>query len=124
MALPSESSADLGGNIRPSADSVPRHVLEEILNRTAQLGGSEQGIHASDLDLLIEVARRFRGVEFQLDPIVIELVRVTLPRQLKNSVQSDEQFAAIVDRVARTLFENPDSEKRLRSLWELLSAVE
>ncbi len=127
MASQSESSAGSDGSIRPAArggDSTPRRVLEDVLKQTAALNAAEHGIHPADLELLIDVARRLRGMEFRLDPVVIELVRVTLARQLKNAGQTEEQFKVIVDRVAKTLFENPESEARLRSLWVQLSAVE
>ena len=127
MSSQSESSAGSDGNLRPalrSGDSTSRRVFEDVLKQTAALDSVEQGIHPADLELLIDVARRLRGMEFQFDPVVIELVRVTLARQLKNAGQSAEQFAVVADRVARTLFENPETEARLRSLWVRLSAVE
>ena len=127
MASQSESSAGSEGNPRPvtrSGDSAPRRVLEDVLKLTAALNATEQGIDPADLKTLVDVARRLRDFEFQLDPVVIELVRVSLARQMKYSGHSEEQFTAVADRVARTLFENPETEARLRSLWLLLTAVE
>ena len=127
MTSQSDSSAGNDGVPRPvfrSGDSTSRRVLEDVLRQTAALDSVEQGIQFADLEVLVKVARRFRGVEFQFDPVVIELVRATLARQLKDSGQSNDQFSAVTEKVARTLFDNPETQERLRSLWARLSAVE
>lgn len=121
------SSAENDGNQLPNlrpGDSTPRRVFEAVLQQTVALDASEQGISIAEWKVLVKVARRLRGMEFQFDPVVIELVRATLSSQLKNSGQSAEQFAAVAERVARTLYENPESQERLRSLWARLSVVE
>ena len=127
MAAQSDSSAGSAGD-RPaplrSGDSTPRRVLEDVLKQTAALYSLEQGSHPADLEPLLEVARRLRGTEFALEPVLVELVRATLRRQLKPAWQSEEQLAAVADRVARTLFENPDTHARLKTLWVRLCAVE
>ena len=127
MAAQSESSAGSAGD-RPaplrSGDSTPRRVLEDVLKQTAALYSLEHASHPADLEPLLEVARRLRGMEFELEPVLVELVRATLRRQLKPAWQSEEQLAAVADRVARTLFENPDTHARLKALWDRLCAVE
>ncbi len=107
-----------------SGDSTSRRVLEDVIKQTAALNSAEQREQLANLQSLTEVARRLPGVEFQFDPVVIELVRATLARQIKNSGQSAEQFEAVVARVARTLFDNPETQERLRSLWSRLSVVD
>ena len=122
------NSAASGGQNRPSAfrtgDTTSRRVLEEVLQRTAVQNTVDQSLQLAEMEVLVEVAQRFRGVPFQLDPVVIELVKATLARQLKNTGQTEQSLAAVSERVARTLFENPESHERLRLLWERLSAVE
>ena len=127
MTSQPESSAGSAGD-RPaslrSGDSTSRRVLEDVLKQTAALYSQEQESHPADLEPLLEVSHRLRGMEFQLEPVLVELVRSTLRRQLKPAWQSEEQLAAVADRVARTLFENPDTHARLKTLWVRLCAVE
>jgi hypothetical protein len=127
MVSQSDPAAGSEGTPRPafrSGDSTSRRVLEDVLKRTAALNTVEQQINAQELEALVEVAHRFPGMEFQFDPVVIELVRATLGRQVKPAGQTNEQFAAVAERVARTLFDNPETQERLRSLWIRLSAGE
>jgi len=98
-------------------------VLEEVLRQTAELYSLEQESDPADLEPLLDVARRLQGSEFELDPVLIELVRAALQRQLGPARGSDEQFAAMVQRVAEVFYENPESHARMRALWERLSAV-
>ena len=127
MTSQPESSAGSAGD-RPaslrSGDSTSRRVLEDVLKQTAALYSLEQGSHPADLEPLLEVARRLRGIEFQLEPVLVELVRATLRHQLQPAGQSEEQLAAVANRVARTLFENPETQARLNALWLRLCAVE
>ena len=126
MGSESGTSSGNDGNPRPvwrSADSVSRRVLDDVLKQTAELNSVEFRIDPADLSSLIEVAQRRKGAEFELHPVVFELVYVILARQMKGLGHSDEQFAKIADRVATTLFENPESNERLRSLWVRLSTA-
>jgi|GEM_PF-1792262 hypothetical protein len=126
MAPQSDSSASGDRQIPPierKGDSTSRRVLEDVMRQTAALNAVEHGIQVSELESLVEVAHRLREHEFQLDPVVIELVRATLARQLKSTGQSSEQFSAVAQRVAQTLFENPETQERLRSLWAWLTSV-
>ena len=127
MAAQSESSAGSAGE-RPaplrSGDSTSRRVLEDVLKQTAALYSLEQDSNPADLEPLLEVARRLRGIEFQLEPVLVELVRATLRHQRQPAGQSEEQLAAVANRVARTLFENPETQARLNALWLRLCAVE
>ena len=127
MTSQSETSSGSAGE-RPiplrSGDSTPRRVLEDVLKQTAALYTLEHASNPADLEPLLEVARRWRGAEFELEPVLVELVRATLRRQLTPAWQSEKQLAAVADRVARTLFENPDSHARLKALWVRLCAVQ
>ena len=106
-----------------SGDSTSRRVLEDVIKQTAMLYSLEQASDPADLEPLLEVARQYPGAEFQLETVVIDLVRATLRRQMKQTFQSEEQLDAISDRVARTLFENPETQARLNALWVRLLAV-
>jgi hypothetical protein len=122
-----EPGASANRDERPSqirsGDSTSRRVLEDVLKQTAALYALEQASDPADLEPLLEVARKHGQVEFE-ESVMIDLVRATLRRQLKPSSQSEEQFVAAADRVARTLFENPETHARLKALWVQLLAVE
>lgn len=122
----SQTGSSAGGaGDRPfrSGDSTSRRVMEDVLKSTEAMYSLEQASDPSDLTPLLEVARRFPDAPFELQTVGIELVRATLRRQLKQSLQSDEQLEAIASRVAQTLFENPETHARLSALWSRLIAV-
>ncbi len=121
-----EPGAAANSDNRPSptrnGDSTSRRVLEDVLKQTAALYSLEQSSDPADLESLREIARKHGPVEFQ-ESVVFDLVRATLRRQLKPSSETEARFVAIVDRVARTLFENPETHARLKALWTQLIAV-
>ena len=126
MSSQSESSAGSAGE-RPaplrSGDSTPRRVLEDVLKQTAAFYSLEHASNPQDLEPLLEVASRLRGMEFNLEPILVELVRAALRRQTPSVWKTEVQLVAVAHRVAQTLFENPDSHARLNTLWGRLCAV-
>lgn len=126
MSSQSESSAGSAGE-RPaplrSSDSTPRRVLEDVLKQTAALHSLEHANNPEGLEPLLDVARRLHGMEFNLEPVLVGLVRAALRRQTPSDWQTEVQLVAVADRVAQTLFENPDSHARLNTLWVRLCAV-
>jgi hypothetical protein len=108
------------GRVR-SEDSMSRQALEEVLKQTAALNALTQDGDASCLEALLDVARRFPGMSFQLEPVLMELVRAALRAQAGRDFPADERFTAIVERVAHALFENPDTHARLSSFWQQLT---
>lgn len=124
--MTTETGASAGSaDNRPAkgADSTSRRVLEDVLKQTAALYSLDPTSDPADLEPLLEVARRYREPELSLDPILIELVRATLSRQPGKNTESDQQLKLIAERVARTLFENPDARARVNDLWVQLQAV-
>jgi hypothetical protein len=105
-----------------SGDSTSRRVLEDVLRQTASLYSFEPPVDPADLQPLQEVAARLGGTPFALDPVVNELVKAMLRRQLKAFWTSEEQLVSVAERVAQTLFENPDAHDRLENLWLRLTA--
>jgi len=124
MTSQSGSSPGSGGD-RPfrSGDSTSRRMLEAVFKQTEELYSQELVTDPADLESLKEVARRYPDAPFEKETVGVEIVRATLRRQLKESLQSDEQLEAIANRVAQTLFENPDSHARWSALWSRLIAV-
>jgi hypothetical protein len=120
-------SASSGGDNRDrlyrSGDSTPRRFLEEVVRQTTAIYSVELASDPADLETLRQVAKRFPGAPFQLQPVLVELVRSLLQRQLKSTLQSEEQLTKLADRVAQTLYENPESHARLKELWDRLAVV-
>jgi hypothetical protein len=120
------SNTPSGEGSRPSTfrtgDSVSRRVLEDVLKQTASLYSFEAPTNPADLEPLREVAGRLKGASFGLAPVVQELVQAMLRRQLRGLWTSEEQVLEVANRVAETLFENPESNERLEKLWARLSA--
>ena len=123
----SEHSSAGGAGDRPvpfrAGDSTSRRVLEEVLKQTATMYSLEPGVEPGDLKLLLEVARRFPDAPFTFDPVMVELVRTSFRRQLGGAWKTVDELNAAADRVARTLYENPDSHARLSTLWDRLHAA-
>jgi hypothetical protein len=122
MAPPSSSSS--GDQHRPPitrGDSVSRRVLEDVLKQTASLYSFEPPTDPADLAVLREVAARLRGAPFALDPVVVELVRALLRRQLASLWSSEDQLNGVAAQIATTLFENPETNERLEKLWTRLT---
>lgn len=126
MASSTHSAADGAGDrpvpFRPG-DSTSRRVLEEVLQQTATMYSLEPGIEPGDLGPLLEVARRFPNAPFEFDPVMVELVRTAFRRQLGGAWKTVDELNAAADRVARTLYENPESHARLSTLWDRLHAA-
>jgi hypothetical protein len=126
MTAKSGASAGSAGD-RPaqfkSGDSTSRRVLEDVIKQTAALYSLEQTSDPADLEPLVEVARRFPDAEFELDPVLIELVTAALRRQMTQLGKSHEQLKVVANRVAQALYENPETQTRLSALWLRLLAV-
>jgi len=122
MTTQPEGSAGKKGRLR-SQDSMSREALEEVLKQTAALNPLTANGDQASLEALLAVARRYPGVEFQCEPVLVELVRAALGVQAGGGFQSEEQFGLIVKRVANELFANPETHARLNSLWQHLNAA-
>lgn len=126
MASSAQSSAGDAGD-RPvpfrTGDSTSRRVLEEVLKQTATMYSLEPGVEPGDLEPLLEVARRFPDAPFAFEPVMVELVRTAFRRQLGGAWKTIEQLNIAADRVARTLYENPETHARLSALWDRLHAA-
>jgi hypothetical protein len=119
MAPSSNSSPD--SQPRPSrGDSVSRRVLEDVLKQTASLYSFEPPTDPGDLVVLKDVARRHPRAPFALDPVVVQLVRALLGRQLAGLWTSEDHLNAVSAQIAETLFENPETNERLEKLWTRL----
>ena len=94
-------------------------LLERVIRETNFEGADD----ASGVlrDKLLEVARRHPNSQLELDPVVIEMVKVVLGSQLKRSLQGMNKWEEMVSLIAQTLFADSAARERLNSLWTQLS---
>jgi hypothetical protein len=76
---------------------------------------SDEGPHC---EALRQVARRYPGHPFVLDPVAVELVLAVLDNRLLTNERSRREAAL---QIAETLFEDPALHERLERLWLRLS---
>lgn len=95
---------------------LTKGLLEEVLDRTETEATTE--VDSESLEALLRVARRYAGRELCVDPVLIELVDVILTRQFHQC--SPAESCAIAERIAQTLFDDPESHARLTRFWSRL----
>jgi hypothetical protein len=93
-------------------------VLERVLQET--MASSTDRLRPQELAALTAVARRRRGDQLVLDPVVTELVAAILPFHFPAFDHSDPTWSDMSNRVASSLFEVPHVRDRLRDLWHQL----
>lgn len=120
MSVPEPSSNSGSVPWRPG-DSVPRKILEEVLRQTVS-AQSDVTVDPRDLELLREVAARYRGYPFGLEPVLLEMVRISLEGHLPGLVSASESREMAL-RIARTLYEDAVSRARLERLWMRLTTA-
>lgn len=98
------------------------NLLDQVLRQTAlaSMAGALGG-EAAD-EALREVARRYRGQEFALDPIGVELVHASLSNQFPILGSGDRDWRTISRRIAQTLFDDPVAHAEFLALWNRLTA--
>jgi hypothetical protein len=97
------------------------NLLEAVLRQTALSSVNEDSRSDETFDALTQVARRFRGHEFALEPVAVELVHASLESQFKLLATPDRDWKALSARIARTLFDDPVAHAQLQALWKQLS---
>ena len=101
-----EDSSDAG------ADSS---VLEDAIRNTLA-GDTRRELRPEELESLLQVARRHRGIPFALEPVAIDLIDALLTvRFTKDGFKPD-----MAREIATSLFDAPVSNERLESLWQRL----
>jgi hypothetical protein len=103
-------------------DSLPRHILEEVLRVTATAleSGGAAAIPDAELRELRNIAQCYAGRPLELDPILIEMVSVVIARHFPSALTADE-FAPMARWIAESLFEDPLARERAERLWKRLS---
>ena len=111
---------------RSSSDrNSRRDLFEEVMRQTqelcdegAEINGTE--INSAEKEAILEVARKFQGQPFSLDPVLGELVRAVLRSRLPERAGSGAAWREISAEIAETLFEDPVSRDRLERFWSRL----
>ncbi len=104
--------------------STQRNLLDQVLRQTALSSLSEQNLGDDALASLLQVARRYRGHPFELEPVAVELVHAALEAQFETYRSVPRDWRTISARVAETLFEDPVAHEQLEALWKRLSSEE
>lgn len=129
---PEEGALDRSAGRRPreepaAGEPVPDPaVLESVLRETLETSvgdSSEEPLTDGEMEALKDVARRYPGQLFSLEPVAIDLVEAMLHQQFPVRPESAEKWRAIATQVAQTLCEDRNSYERLRNLWKRLSGV-
>lgn len=100
-------------------DSAPRKFLQEVLRETAASIGTSVG-ELADPEVLREVAQRYRGYPFELEPVLVEMVHAALENQFQKTI--GDRFMS--RQIAESLFEDPAAHERLKQLWARLTAAQ
>jgi hypothetical protein len=98
-------------------------LLEEVLKETLASGSSGEAIRAEDLSPLVDVARRHRGVQLELEPVVVELVESILKARFGHMSRSPELWRHVSLQIASTLYESSENRERLKRFWDHLSEL-
>lgn len=98
-----------------------RALLETVLRQTLASCTSDDPTDTADMEAVEQVARRRRGQPFALDPVVVELVEAMLQAEFHVKPNASEVWSGMSLQLAQTLFEDPLSRHRLKTLWARLS---
>jgi len=120
-AQKSVSPQPVAAEAPPQQDHViDRAVWERILERTAAVDGSEESLRPAEMEAFRAVARRYRGVPFGIEPVLVALVEAVLHSQFGIASDGSGLSRTMAAQIAQTLFEDPPSCERLRVFWARL----
>ncbi len=116
---------DRGEELRPAAGpsrggggrAPGREFLEGVLHRALAAPDPAETITGDDWKALLEVASVRREEPFGLEPVCVELVRAVLRSYFGARRGEADPFPEVSREIAATLFEDPVSHERLRTLW-------
>jgi len=109
---------------RKREGDLDRKFLQEVLQKALVAPHPAESVISADLEALREVARNHRGKPFGLEPISVELVRAALKSYFSSRRDgipsrkgSGDFWDAISREIARSLYDDPVFQERLRALW-------
>jgi hypothetical protein len=110
------SSSDEAVSANRETDAT---LLEGVLRQTLSLLGPEKPLAVETTGALCRLVSRHKGRQFTLEPIAVELVSIVLTAQFQGLGPS-QMCDGMAARVARTLYEDPQSRARLEAFWNRL----
>lgn len=108
----------------PEKSAEDQSLLDEVLKQTQAAFDSQQLRDHAGLEPFLQVARRYQGQPFGLQPVLSELVHSALREHFQDATQPHADWERIAARVATSLFEDPVSHDRLEAFWARLSAMQ
>jgi hypothetical protein len=102
-----------------AGDSIDRQALEQALQETFLAAGSGGEIDPEEMEALCEVAARHGSEEITLD-ITAALIQAILTTHFRSLSAGISFWETVSREIARTLWEDPQTEARLTALWQRL----
>ena len=111
--------ADKEPDIRSSAKNESQQLLDEVLQATLQLSSPDEPLQPDELRKLVALARRRKTEPLSIETVA-ELVEMVLRLRFRRVVESSALWDRMTRQIATTIFEDPQAQKRMRSLWAQL----
>ncbi len=105
-----------------SAKLPEQDVLEDVLRETLAARAGDPD-HSAQLTALTEVARKHPGADLDLEPVAVELVEALLRIRFGQVTRTPEVWREASRHIAGVLYETPESQARLRQLWQEVSEL-
>lgn len=120
--LPADAPAELPAKpAPPPPNKAARELLDQVIDRSVEQFSSWLDGEAL-LPVLREVAKRYPGQPFSVDPVATELVVCALATFWAQDKPGAREFWRVVALpVAESLAANEHARKRLERLWEQLN---
>jgi hypothetical protein len=101
---------------------LDRELLAHIVEQTRS--GDLSNLPDDERRAVMDVAKRLKGHAFCLSPVVTSLVEAVLPEAFRQLAGKSKQIQAMINDLARTLFDDPVANERLAALWADLNNAE
>jgi len=118
-----ERPADSAGDAK-SRPPVDPELLEDVLRQILMGGDQAAAADPEAVAALKHLGERYLGHPFELDPLVVELVRAVLGEPYRRLAGSADLWRTMTAGVAQTLYDDPASRQRLHDLWRRLTGAE
>jgi hypothetical protein len=113
-AQPQEAAGPAGD--RP----VESSLLEQAVDETLALASSGPALPGLELAPYAEVARRYRGRPWTLEPVAADLALAVLRRRFGGAGLGETALADLARQTAQTLLDDPHARRRLEEFWKRL----
>lgn len=97
-------------------DDLPQQLLKQVLSATAEAQRASHP-HRAKYQSVID---RWRGSPWHIDTIGVSLVRASLTDWLANVKLPQNAQEALINDIAKALFEDPSASVKLEAWWREL----